>query len=355
MTAPAASLVAFVAEELDRPIPTAVTAFAAELAARGGRGVIGVLFYGSALRTGATDGLLDFYILLDELEAWDQTAFQRFGNRRLPPNVEYAETTAAGMTLRAKLAVMTLAQFVDHARALSLDTTIWARFAQPAGLVHRRDAFAGRQVAEAVAGACRGAAWWAAHLGPERGTPAEFWRALFSKTYASELRVEGTGRPGSIIDAAPERYDALLRLAWAAEGIAFAEDGEGASTVMPGEAGYPRLGLAPPSEVVDTRPSAGHDGGGLGASPSFVRPRLTEVERADAKRAWATRARLAKPLNLARLAKAAFTFSGGADYLAWKIERHSGHKIEVTPFQRRHPLLAAGPVLWSLWRKGVLR
>jgi hypothetical protein len=60
-------------------------------------------------------------------------------------------------------------------------------------------------------------------------------------------------------------------------------------------------------------------------------------------------------LNLARLAKAAFTFSGGVDYIAWKIERHSGHKIEVTPFQRRHPLLAAGPALWRLWRQGVLR
>ena len=31
----------------------------------------------------------------------------------------------------------------------------------------------------------------------------------------------------------------------------------------------------------------------------------------------------------ARLVKAAFTFSGGADYLAWKIERHSGHKIDA--------------------------
>ncbi len=317
MTEAAATLTRFVADELDRPIAPAVTTFAAELAARGGRGVVGVLFYGSALRTGATDGLLDFYVLLDQLEAWDQTPFQRAGNRRLPPNVEYAESTAAGMTLRAKLAVMTLEQFVDHARAMSLDTTIWARFAQPAGLAWRRDAFAGQQIAEAVAVACRGAAWWAAHLGPERGRAGEFWQALFSRTYASELRVEGTNRPGSIIDAAPERYDAMLRLAWAAEGIEFEERG--------------------------------------GTGAPVLAPRISEQQRADAKRAWRTRARLAKPLNLARLAKAAFTFSGGADYIAWKIERHSGHKEIVTPFQRRHPLLAAGPALWRLWRKGVLR
>lgn len=313
MTAPAAALTRFVAEELDRPIAPAVATFAAELAARGGQGVVGVLYYGSSLRTGATDGLLDFYVLLDRLEAWDQTPFARAGNRRLPPNVEYAETTAAGMTLRAKLAIMTLEQFRRHARALSRDTTIWARFAQPSALVWRRDAAAGAAVAEAVAGAVRGAAWWAAHLGPQKGSANAFWGALFARTYASELRVEGASRSGSIIEAAPERYDATLRLAWAAENIAFRDD--------------------------------------LGE----LTPEISAAERANAERAWQTRKRLAKPLNLLRLSKAAFTFAGGPDYLAWKIERHSGHKIEVTPFQRRHPLLAAGPVLWRLWRKGVLR
>ncbi|RXF75508.1 hypothetical protein [Hansschlegelia zhihuaiae] len=313
MTAPGAALVRFVAEELARPVPAAVSTFAAELAARGGQGVVGILFYGSALRTGATDGLLDFYVLLDRLEAWDASPLLRFGARHLPPNVEYAETTAAGMTLRSKLAVMTLGQFRRHARHQSRDTTIWARFAQPSALAWSRDAFAAQAVAEAVAVAVRGAAWWAAHLGPEKGSAAGFWSALFSRTYSSELRVEGASRPGSIVEAAPDRYDAALRLAWAAEGIAFRDD--------------------------------------LGE----LSPAIGRQARADAERAWRARKRLAKPLNLLRLAKAAFSFSGGADYIAWKIERHSGHKIEVTPFQRRHPLLAAGPALWRLWRKGVLR
>ena len=308
-----ASLTAFVAEELDRPIPPAIVDFAAGIAARGGAGVVGVLFYGSALRTGATDGLLDFYVLLDDLEAWPAHPALRWGNRQLPPNVEYAETTAAGMTLRSKFAVMTLDQFRRHARALSRDTTIWARFAQPCGLVYRRDAAAGAAVAEAVAGAVRGAAWWTARLGPESGTAAAFWGALFSRTYASELRVEGASRPGSIVDAAPERYAEILRLAWEADGLAFTDN--------------------------------------LGE----LAPQISAQERADAERAWETRKRLAKPLNLLRLAKAAFTFSGGADYIAWKIERHTGQRFEVTPFQRRHPLLSAGPVLWRLWRRGVLR
>jgi hypothetical protein len=312
LSAPGA-LASFVADELSRPVLPVVAGFAAEIAARGGEGVVGVLFYGSALRTGATDGLLDFYVLLDDLSAWDWSKAAERGARTLPPNIEYAETTTAGMTLRAKIAIMSLAQFRKHARARSYDTTIWARFAQPCALVFARDEAARGIVAEAVSIAVGGAAWWAAHLGP-RSAPADaFWRALFSRTYASELRVEGANRSGSIVDAAPGRYAAILPLALAAERIGFSDRG--------GE----------------------------------IAPELTDQARADAERAWARRKRVAKPLNLARLAKAAFTFSGGVDYIAWKIERHSGHKIEVTPFQRRHPLLAAGPALWRLWRQGVLR
>ena len=57
-----------------------------------------------------------------------------------------------------------------------------------------------------------------------------------------------------------------------------------------------------------------------------------------------------KPLNLLRLAKASTTFDGAATYAAWKIERHTGVAIEVTPWRERHPLLAAPGVLWRVWR-----
>ncbi|MCC2659180.1 MAG: hypothetical protein K0Q76_4288, partial [Panacagrimonas sp.] len=64
---------------------------------------------------------------------------------------------------------------------------------------------------------------------------------------------------------------------------------------------------------------------------------------------------LGKPLNVLRLLKAACTFDGAADYAAWKVERHSGVKLELSPWQRRHPLLAAPVVYLRLRRQGVLR
>jgi hypothetical protein len=60
-------------------------------------------------------------------------------------------------------------------------------------------------------------------------------------------------------------------------------------------------------------------------------------------------------LSILRLLKASFTFDGGLPYLAWKIERHSGVKIEITPFMRRHPRLGALGALWRTRRRGGFR
>ncbi len=56
-----------------------------------------------------------------------------------------------------------------------------------------------------------------------------------------------------------------------------------------------------------------------------------------------------------RLAKASATFAGGVDYIAWKINRHAGTKIELKPWQKRHPLLAAISLLPRLLRSGAIR
>ena len=56
-----------------------------------------------------------------------------------------------------------------------------------------------------------------------------------------------------------------------------------------------------------------------------------------------------------RLVKASFTFENGAAYLIWKIRRHSGVEIELTSWQRRHPVLASPVLAWRLYRAGGFR
>jgi hypothetical protein len=56
-----------------------------------------------------------------------------------------------------------------------------------------------------------------------------------------------------------------------------------------------------------------------------------------------------------RLVKAVFTFDGGADYVAWKIQRHSGVRVDISDWQRRHPLLASPVLAIRYWRRGAFR
>jgi hypothetical protein len=303
-----------ISDELGRDAPPAVTAMAAELARRGGSATLGVLYYGSTLRADDLSGMLDFYVLLDNVGAWPGSVFAHVVNRLLPPNVGYVEFTHAGQTLRAKYAVMSTSQFRRRLRQQSLDTTIWARFCQPVQCVWVRSIHDRATLVELVSHAVTTAARWAVELGPTTARAEDYWRALFARTYAAELRVEKTARPQDIIAHAVERYAALLPLALQSLQIRHAVNDQGA--------------LAP---AIDT------------------------AQRERAQHRWSLMARLGRPLNLLRLLKASFTFEGAMDYVVWKIERHRGVHIEVSPWQRRFPLLAAPGLYWQLRRRGILK
>ena len=288
-------LEARVGATLDAAIGDEVRAIAAQLGSE--TRARAVLFYGSNLRTGSLEGVLDFYVLLPGPQA-----------ERIWPRVSYREWATPAGTLRAKIATMALETFARAASGKSRDTTIWARFVQPAGLAWAADEAARREVADAVARAARTAARLAAALGPAEGTAEAFWRALFRATYRAEFRVEKPGRENDILAVNAAHFAGLLPLAWEAEGIDFARDGE------------------------------------------LLRPRLTPAERRRTSRWWRARQRLGKPLNLLRLVKASTTFEGAARYAAWKVERHTGVAVKLTPWREKHPVLAAPGVMWRVWR-----
>jgi hypothetical protein len=289
------ALAARIAAALDAPVAAEVRAIAEDLGHEAGARA--VLFYGSNLRTGSLEGVLDFYVLLPGPQV-----------ERIWPRVSYREWTIGGTTLRAKIATMALDTFARAARGESRDTTIWARFVQPAGLVWHADPPARGAVTDAIADAAQTAARLAAALGPARGTAEEFWRALFRATYRAEFRFEKPGREDAILSVNAAHFAGLLPLAWDAAGIACDRAGD------------------------------------------ELAPRLTPAQRSRVLAWWRTRARTGKPLNLLRLVKASVTFDGAASYAAWKIERHTGVPVALTPWREKHPVLAAPGVLWRVWR-----
>ncbi len=296
------SLLTFVADELDTAVSAPIAAAAREVVRR--LGGVAVLFYGSVLRTGDLDGVLDFYVLTPPPKGWGLRAM---ATRTLWPDVSFHEVTLGARVIRAKVATMPLDTFCRAAEGRTIDTTVWTRFAQPAALVWVADPATAARVVRGVAYAAATAARFAAVLGPKHGTPADYWLALFRQTYSAELRVEAPGRERQILAFDPARFDRLLPLAWQGAGI-----------------GYERQGLD-------------------------YAPLVPEGDGRATLSAWWLRQRLGKWLNVARLMKAAFTFDGAARYGLWKLQRHTGIDLPLTPWRERHPILAAPGVMWRVW------
>jgi hypothetical protein len=255
--------------------------------------------------------MLDFYLIVaDYRQAFGKSWLAR-ANQLLPPNVFPFEHNG----LIAKYAILSEADFARLASPATRNVSVWARFAQPSRLAWTADEAAAETAIRAVARTAPTLLDAARPCLPDSIDPLDMWRQAFALTYAAELRAERTGRAGSVVDAEPDRYRAFTLPALEAAGIA--------------------------AHLVNDR-------------IVFDRP-MSSAERAQGRKCWARRRREGKALTLLRLAKASATYAGGIDYLAWKISRHSGQRIEIRPWQRKWPILGAITLLPRLIVKGAVK
>ncbi|WP_150294612.1 hypothetical protein [Sphingobium estronivorans] len=288
------TLLALVTAELTAPADPRAAAMAGALAAKYPRASRAVLFYGSCLREANLDGLmLDFYLIVSDYRAAYGKSWLATANRSIPPNVFPFEHNG----LIAKYAVLSEADFARLTGPAADNVSVWARFAQPARLLWVADDLARQRAIAAVAGAAPTLLSLARPMA-QAADALSLWKAGFTLTYNAELRAERKGRSLSIVDADPTRYR--------------------------------RFGEAALAQ-------------GLPPSPP------------DAPARWRQLQRRGKWLSVIRLAKASFTYAGGIDYLAWKINRHAGTRIEIKPWQRRWPLIGALTLLPRLFRGGAIR
>jgi hypothetical protein len=246
--------------------------------------------------------MLDFYLIVSDYRSAYGRGWLAFANRLIPPNVFPFEHDG----LIAKYAVLSQADFERLNGPEPLSVSVWARFAQPSRLVWSSGPAAAARTVASAARAAPTLLREARPLWQGGGDPLDLWRCAFTLTYSAELRAERQGRPASVVEADPERYRRFTGPAVAAAGI--------------------DLAAAVP-----------------------------EAERKRALRRWAARRRAGKALTVLRLVKASGTYAGGIDYLAWKINRHAGTRIEIKPWQRRWPLVAAIGLLPRLLKRGAIR
>ena len=280
------------------------------------KAVKGVLFYGSGLwKELAEDTVLDFYLIVDSFKGYGVPLSHRFWGSMLPPNVYYTEQNIQGRTMRCKYAVMTFKQFSRACRGFAIAPSIWARFAQPCCLLCPRDKTVQAKLLTALEKANS-----TFHrrtlplLKAGNHSPESIWTAGLSETYKSELRSEKKGRNASIYSATPESFKARTEL--------FSHK-------------FPQV-LVPTT-------------GGL------YKPSVPRAKRIFTFLNTPLRRASGKLVTLLRLIKAPLTFDGAVDYIVWKIERHSGQKLEPTNFQRKHPLIAGWPLLFKVLKNKMAR
>ncbi len=277
-----------------------------------------ILFYGSCLRSvEELDGIVDLYVLVDHYESFYNNTFSALANKLLPPNVFYIEMPYKNQKLRAKYAVLSVKDFERSLSIRWFHSYFWARFAQPTKVLFVATPYIQKKIYAALAQAIMTFTARAVYSTPTPFDAFAMWKTGFSLSYQAELRTERPGRIQELLKRYPDYYQQTGDIAISTLSI----------PIVTSERGEPQ------------RYTTQH---------SSFRRFLNRC-------AWVIRQTQGKILSILRLIKGLFTFDGGVDYILWKIERHSGVSIELTPQQRKHPLLASPAVFWKLYRKGAFR
>lgn len=332
---------AALAAGLDAPQSERTMQLARFLARAFGPSALALLHYGShATRSDArAESAHDFFAIVSDYESAYTSLRATIGthfsarraarlNRLLPPNVIAVSDAETTPPLLAKVAVFSLADFERACSPRARDHFLLGRLFQPAALVWTRDEASRSVVVRAVLQA-RAASfrWGRAHL-PPRFDAEAYCRALLATSFAAEIRPEHMDRVSALLDAQRATivpmYDALLSwLSRSPEG-SVGDGGDRSGTAGAGGVGGGGGQLTREGETyADSRPPGRW--GRFRSSLYFRRSKLRATLR------WV---------------KYIALYDDWLDYVIQKVARRSGVAIELSPRERRWPLI-------FLWPKAI--
>jgi hypothetical protein len=312
------SLTAVVAEDLSRPTnDEALTPAVARLVAASEGSVVAVIFFGSrSSGAGANPhSAHDLFVIVDDYRRFYETLRARSLvrrspillsalNRLLPPNqlsVRFAE-----LGFHGKCAVITLGHFLRETSSRRRDHFCQGRLFQPVSLVYAAsDEFRDAVLRSLTSVRLQTMAWSAPYLPPTFDVE-QYCLRLLEVSLAAEVRPESSARALRLAKAQQARqhpvYGEALELQ-ATRGVLRASGDEGEQREY-----------------------------SLVKSPSaLTRLRLRLYFAVSLVRATA------------RWAKHVVTFEDWLEYIVRKVERHSGEVVELTPRERRFPLIFLWP------------
>ena len=296
---------------------------ASGLRERGGESLAAVVFFGSRKSRANPDAWSahDFFVIVRGYRAFYDSLRAHGALRRpswlvaalntlLPPNqIGVTMTLADGRSARAKCAVTSLDTFLRETSSGRHDHFFLGRLCQQTELVLAADEPVREQVLDALARAHALTYDWARPWLPERFDVDEYCRNMLRVSYAAEIRPESSDRARALIEAQQEYlrpvYGVLLRE------------------------------LQRAGDLVEREPGVF----------SVARP----ASRGDRLRlsvyfAWS------KVRATVRWAKYVVTFDDWLEFILRKARRHSGQDIELTPRERRLPLVFLWPRVFRYFR-----
>ncbi|UCH91673.1 MAG: hypothetical protein JSU60_02925 [Nitrospirota bacterium] len=312
------TILEIVGQASTQTIPHSIQAAGNFLANKYGKAVQGILLYGSCLRAGTDhNGLVDCYVLVDRYAAIYSSTWLALLNGWLPPNVFYGEVDVDGHKVRMKYAVLSLEDFERSVAVKWFHSYFWGRFAQPTAVM----ACPNQGIRERIiSGLGRAVLTFLGNVVPqmpESFSAKDVWSTGLALSYSAELRAESKGRITTLWGSNQAYYEQVAHAAFSAH--------------------FPKVKVIQNDDL------------------TMYEMKYSRWDHTKNRIGWIVRKVQGKFLSILRLMKAAFTFQGGAEYLIWKIERHSGVKIELTPAQRRHPIWAGLTTFWRLYRQGAFR
>jgi hypothetical protein len=299
-----------------RPSPRSAR-LASYLARAFGESTVALVHYGShAYQSDArAESALDFFVIVDDYSdayrSLKAIAGTRYSpglatslNHFLPPNVIAVTEPTTSPPLRAKIAVFSLTAFRRACSSRAPDHFVRGRLFQAVQLVWTRDEESRRAVVDAIVEARAGSFDWGHTALPSEFDTDTYCETLLSASFASEIRPEKRERITALLDAQRATmipiYGSLLDSLF--EAGALARNGDTYS---------------------DPHPIRFWD----------------KVRSAVYFRRSKVRATL-------RWVKYMALYDDWLDYLVLKIARRSGIAIELSPWERRWPLI-------FLWPKAI--
>lgn len=284
--------------------------------------LLGVLFYGSCLRNADSrrrdfccSSIMDFHLLVDKYCCQGQRWWEAFLNRLLPPNVYNLNLCSDQKNIQSKYAVYPLKTFSRAVSKRWLNPYFWARFAQPTVIAYAKDYPTKKRIEQDLVKSLLTFVEQTLPLMQSPFSIREFWRIGLGASYATELRTESPRTISRLYDTNKIYLQRLTPLAYNLSRY----------------------------NVYRATPN------------SYFEANLANKQKTRAAILWKTRRILGKWLAVLRLTKSSLTFNNSFEYIISKLERHSGEKIDVSPFCRKHPVLGSIFLAMRLYRKKIFR